>query len=68
MKILKGPYGPYIKKGKQNTKIPSSYDETTIKSLTQKQCEEIIQKSKKTKTIQETMESKTKIICHISFK
>ena len=46
IKILNGPYGPYIKKGKQNTKIPSTYDEKTIKSLTQKQCEEIIKQSK----------------------
>jgi DNA topoisomerase-1 len=44
--VLNGKYGPYIKKGKNNYKIPE-YKEA--KELTLKDCEEIIRNSKKRK-------------------
>lgn len=44
--VLNGKYGPYIKKGKKNYKIPE-YKEA--KELTLKDCEEIIKNSKKRK-------------------
>lgn len=44
--VLNGKYGPYIKKGKNNYKIPE-YKEA--KELTLKDCEEIIKNSKKRK-------------------
>jgi len=44
--VLNGKYGPYIKKGKKNYKIPE-YKEA--KELTLKECEEIIKNSKKKK-------------------
>ena len=44
--VLNGKYGPYIKKGKKNYKIPE-YNEA--KELTLKDCEEIIKNSKPSK-------------------
>ena len=46
IKILDGKYGPYIKKGSKNFKIPN-YQEA--KDLTLKDCEEIIKKSNSNK-------------------
>lgn len=44
--VLNGKYGPYIKKGSKNFKIPE-YEEAN--SLTLKKCEDIIKNSKKRK-------------------
>jgi len=43
IEVLKGKYGPYIKKGKKNYKIPEFHE---AKDLTLKDCEEIIKNSK----------------------
>jgi DNA topoisomerase-1 len=47
LKILNGPYGPYIQKGKQNYKIPK---EIIASSLTKKKCDEIIANANKMKS------------------
>lgn len=46
IEVLNGKYGPYIKKGKKNFKIPDFHDP---KDLTLKDCEEIIKNSKTSK-------------------
>ena len=46
IQVLNGMYGPYIKKGKNNYKIPSFHE---AKELTLKDCEEIIKNSKNNK-------------------
>ncbi len=43
IEVLNGKYGPYIKKGKKNFKIPPFHE---AKDLTLKDCEEIIKNSK----------------------
>ena len=43
IEVLNGKYGPYIKKGKKNFKIPPIHE---AKDLTLKDCEEIIKNSK----------------------
>lgn len=43
IEVLNGKYGPYIKKGKKNFKIPEFHE---AKDLTLKDCEEIIKNSK----------------------
>ena len=43
LKILKGPYGVYIKKGAKNVPVPKSIDPATLKK---KDCEEIIKSYK----------------------
>lgn len=47
IQILIGQYGPYIKQGRKNFKIPKSIE---AKDLTLEQCLEIIAKDSKTKT------------------
>jgi DNA topoisomerase-1 len=47
IQILIGQYGPYIKQGRKNFKIPKSVE---AKDLTLEQCLEIIAKDSKTKT------------------
>ena len=42
IKVLNGRYGPYITDGKKNAKIPK---DVVPKSLTKKQCEELIKKA-----------------------
>ncbi|MGM9787617.1 MAG: DNA topoisomerase, partial [Candidatus Cryptobacteroides sp.] len=42
--IMNGPYGPYIKAGGKNYRLPKSVDPLT---LSEEQCKEIIKKSKK---------------------
>ncbi len=42
IRILNGPYGPYIKKGKRNYRLPAK---TNPESLTLEQCLEIIEKA-----------------------
>ena len=44
IKILNGPYGPYIKKGNKNTSIPKDINP---ENLTLNECENIIKSSKK---------------------
>ncbi len=46
IKILKGPYGPYITNGKKNARIPKDLDPTKI---TEEEAEEIIKNSKPSK-------------------
>ena len=46
IEVLNGKYGPYIKKGKKNFKIPPFHE---AKDLTLKDCEEIIKNSKTSK-------------------
>jgi len=46
IQVLNGMYGPYIKKGKNNYKIPDFHE---AKELTLKDCEEIIKNSKNNK-------------------
>lgn len=46
IQVLNGMYGPYIKKGKNNYKIPDFHE---AKELTLKDCEEIIKNSNKNK-------------------
>ena len=43
LKILKGPYGPYIRKGQKNYPIPKSKDPKTLKK---KDCEDLIKNYK----------------------
>ena len=43
LKILKGPYGPYIRKGTKNIPIPKDKDPLKLKK---KDCEEIVKKFK----------------------
>ena len=43
IKILKGPYGPYIRKGNKNVPVPTDKDPTKLKRT---ECEEIIKKYK----------------------
>ncbi len=43
LSVINGPYGPYIKKGKENFKIPEGYD---AEKLTNKECLEIIKANK----------------------
>ncbi|PIR75117.1 MAG: hypothetical protein COU34_04395, partial [Candidatus Magasanikbacteria bacterium CG10_big_fil_rev_8_21_14_0_10_43_9] len=44
IEIREGRYGPYIKAGKVNAKIPKDTDPTT---LTLEQCQELIEEAKK---------------------
>ena len=46
IQVLNGPYGPYIKQGKKNYKIPKDQD---AKALTVEQCKEIIKNPPKSK-------------------
>lgn len=43
LKVLNGPYGPYITNGKKNARIPKSIDP---KDITEKQAKELIEKAK----------------------
>jgi DNA topoisomerase I len=47
IEILNGRWGPYIKVGKNNVKIPKDTDPT---SLTRKDCEKLIEAAPKKKT------------------
>ena len=42
VKVLNGPYGPYITNGKKNARIPKEKDP---KKLTEKECKEILAKA-----------------------
>ena len=44
VKIMNGPYGPYIRKGKQIVSIPNN---TNLENITLKECDLILQKYKK---------------------